>query len=246
MMLTNKHFIIIGAQRSGSTLLYYLLNQHLNICMAEPLKPEPKYFLRKEINYLEYLKKHFPNKKKEHTLLGEKSTSYYESSETAARIKKILPKSKIIIILRDPIYRAISNYYFSKHNNLEKRSLEEVFLEKNYIPDTLSNISTNPYNYLDRGLYSKHINKYTKLFGIKNIKILILENLLKEELEFTKLLTFLRIDSSNSFQIYKTIKKINTGNYPKVCKKVLKALTEYYKNPNAELKKNYKVDLQHW
>jgi hypothetical protein len=39
------HFVIPGAQRSGTTLLWRLLDQHPEIQMARPLRPEPKYFL---------------------------------------------------------------------------------------------------------------------------------------------------------------------------------------------------------
>ena len=44
-----EHFFIIGAQRSGTTYLYHLLDEHPEICMARPLRPEPKFFLKNEL-----------------------------------------------------------------------------------------------------------------------------------------------------------------------------------------------------
>ena len=39
------HFVIVGAQRSGTTYLYGLLDEHPEIEMARPVRPEPKFFL---------------------------------------------------------------------------------------------------------------------------------------------------------------------------------------------------------
>ena len=39
------HFVIVGAQRSGTTYLYGLLDEHPEIEMAKPVRPEPKFFL---------------------------------------------------------------------------------------------------------------------------------------------------------------------------------------------------------
>src|SRR5699024_6997393 len=41
-----EQFFIVGAQRSGTTWLYKMLDQHPEVAMAKPMRPEPKYFLR--------------------------------------------------------------------------------------------------------------------------------------------------------------------------------------------------------
>ena len=107
------NFFIVGAQRTGTTYLYNHLQNHPSICMLEPLQPEPKYYLQplSKIDKSEYLK--LFNNKKRSKALGEKATTYIESKTTALKIKKHFPDGKIIICLRDPVERALSNYFFS-------------------------------------------------------------------------------------------------------------------------------------
>ena len=45
-MNDNNNFFIVGAQRSGTTWLYRMLQQHPQIALAEPCSPEAKYFLQ--------------------------------------------------------------------------------------------------------------------------------------------------------------------------------------------------------
>jgi hypothetical protein len=116
--MNKNQFFIVGAQRSGTTYLYNILDEHPEICMAQPVKPEPKYFLNKkllDINIDEYYKMYYYENKKI-KIYGEKSTSYYENEEVAKSIALTFPLTKIIFILANPVDRAISNYKFSVQN----------------------------------------------------------------------------------------------------------------------------------
>ena len=76
-----KHFFIIGAQRSGTTSLAKILDEHPQIIMAKPFRPEPKYFINTDyanLNYNQYLKLFFP-KISNNKLLGEKTTAYMDN-----------------------------------------------------------------------------------------------------------------------------------------------------------------------
>src|SRR5712691_8572726 len=107
------HFVIVGAQRCGTTYLYRLLDEHPEIEMAKPLRPEPKFFLDDDrfplgLSYYEsqFFSEAGPR------VRGEKSTSYIESDVAAQRIKATLPGAPMVAVLRDPVERAISNYRF--------------------------------------------------------------------------------------------------------------------------------------
>ena len=108
-------------------------------------------------------------------ILGEKSVSYVESSRALERIANVFPNAKILIIFRDPVERALSNFFFTKEFGLETRTPEEVFIEKVSEPSIPENISVNPFDYLKRGMYAKELKRVLKVIPEKNIKVIFLE-----------------------------------------------------------------------
>lgn len=245
-----EHFIVAGAQRCGTTYLYRLLDAHPEILMAKPLRPEPKYFLATgacPCAYDEYLRLHFPERSR-YRLLGEKSVAYMERRDAAERIRQTLPRAKIIIILRDPVSRAVSNFWFTKNYGLEKRGLEECFatlIDKE--PDLEArNVSISPYRYLARGHYVRGIEIYEKLFGKDRLKILILENFAGNRSELEGLYRFLGADPSflpdrigmADNESEKTDEKISPG--------TLARLVAYFRESNVELARRYGVGLSKW
>lgn len=174
-----EHVFLIGAQRSGTTSLYHLLEAHPQIEMARPMRPEPKFFLRQDIESLQpedYYKAHFQAASTA-ALRGEKSTSYIEFESAARRIANWFPGAKILLIVREPIARAISNYYFTKNHGLEPLLLEDALRQEEQRRDNYdrSKISASPYAYRKRGHYMEYIDVYRRYFPDEAIKVLIYE-----------------------------------------------------------------------
>ena len=95
----NRHFLVIGAQRCGTTYLHELLADHPDIAMARPPRPEPKVFLTDEVvdRGLEwYDRTWFPHAGTA-GLLGEKSTSYLDSPEAIHRVTAVLGRPQIVV-----------------------------------------------------------------------------------------------------------------------------------------------------
>jgi hypothetical protein len=113
-LITRDYFFVIGAQRSGTTYLYHLLDSHPEIEMAKPVKPEPKFFLLDDVyaEGFEAYEQTFYDAQSDAKVRGEKSTSYIEYEKVAERMMATLPPAKVVCIVRDPIERAISNYWF--------------------------------------------------------------------------------------------------------------------------------------
>jgi len=244
-----NHFIIVGAQRSGTTYLYKLLDEHPEICMSHPIKPEPKYFINKKVETLDlnfYHKKYFNNCLNSSKIYGEKSTSYYEIEETPKLISSLLPKAKIIFILRNPVDRALSNYFFSLNNGLEKRTLNEVFLENRPQPKiNLDNFSVNPYNYLGRGKYYKFILDYKKYFSDSNLKIIIFEDFINNSEKIKKLFSFLNVNQN--FTPKDMTIKVNTSVKSNLIPAEVKNyLKNYYENSNSKLEYLFNINLNKW
>lgn len=176
-----NHVFIVGAQRSGSTYLYHLLDGHPQITFARPARPEPKFFLNESF-YLQgrafYESLYFTDVPADTVYLGEKSTSYIESEIAAYRIRDFYPDARILMILRDPVLRAWSNYRFSVQHGIESLDFEAALAAE---PDRLARgeftTSVNPYAYQQRGHYINYIEEYLKFFNAGQLYILIFEEI---------------------------------------------------------------------
>jgi len=188
---------IIGAQRSGTTWLYRMLDAHPAITMAGPVRPEPKFFLDADAiaqgrdHYLHRFFQDVP----EVQLLGEKGTSYIEHPVVAGRIRAFFPQAKAIAILRDPVQRAFSNYHFTRQHGLETRTLREVFLDEVPRPTLDRSISVSPFDYLERGHYAAHLEPWRKVFGAE-LKVLVFEELVGRAEAVQELYAWLGVDAA--------------------------------------------------
>ncbi len=232
-------FFIVGGQRCGTTFIYNLLEQHPSICMARPSLPHPKYFVNKkkqEINTKEYFSKYFKHFKQNHTAYGEVSTSYYEREESANLIFSTFPKCKIIFILRNPVDRAISNYYYNVNNGIEYRSIEDALAIDNVVPDyNQSTFSVNPFDYLGRSYYYKFLKIYLKYFPKNQIKIIYFQNLISNSFELQELYSFLNVIQINHDDL--SVSK-NSSTRENIIPVGLKNnLSEYFSGSLDELKK---------
>ncbi len=176
-----NHLFIVGAQRSGSTYLYRLLDDHPQVMLAKPVRPEPKFFLDDQL-YARgrefYEVKYFSDLRSEIRWLGEKSTSYIESATAAKRIRDFYPDARVLIILRDPVERAWSNYRFSVQHGLEPLGFEAALdAETDRLSHGTVGTSVNPYAYRRRGQYIDYISEYLKVFGADHLCLLIFEEL---------------------------------------------------------------------
>lgn len=245
-----EHFFIVGAQRSGTTYLYSLLASHPEIEMAKPLRPEPKFFLKDTLfaNGLVYYEQHFFSGKTGAWLRGEKSTSYLESVKAAYRIAQCFPKTKIIVVLRNPIERAISNYWFSVNSGLENMPIEQAFqCEGQRVSHyDREHISVSPYAYLARGRYIDYIAYYEQFFPAEHIKLIIFEQFAGLIEPVQAFYSFLGVDSN---YIPPTLhQKKNVGNKPNtfLSPELRVYLEEYFAEPNKRLAQKFNLNLDTW
>jgi hypothetical protein len=124
-MCNLPNFLVVGFPKCGSTSLHYFLDDHPDIFMPQQKEihffsydrinilnkgPKDKHVKKLQIGEFENYKKMFRTSEKR-KISGEVSPSYVNYPEVCIpKIKKILGKPKIIIIVRDPIKRAYSNY----------------------------------------------------------------------------------------------------------------------------------------
>ena len=178
------NFLIIGAAKSGTTTLYRYLCQHPQIHMS-PLK-EPQFFAvdekyrRGEDWYSSLFSQSEP-----HQICGEASTDYSklpQYPETADRIAQMIPKVKMIYVMRHPVDRAYAYYV-----HLGRQSKVQETFEQNIKRTRIC---------LEASEYMIQIDHYLKFFPRKSFLFLMLDDLSnKPQQIMLQVFNFLGIDN---------------------------------------------------
>ncbi|MEG4535302.1 tetratricopeptide repeat protein [Microcoleus sp. D2_18a_D3] len=227
------NFIIIGSQRCGTTSLYTYLAQHPQI--LTPIKKEMDFFSWHFDRGIDWYLAHFsPMPPGEQFVTGEASPSYFDYREAPERLYTAFPEAKLIVLLRNPVDRAISQFYRLTGLNWEARSLDRV------ISDEIERLSQNPEyiigeepgNYLARGRYIEFIKNWLAFFPQEQLLILKSEDFyadaattVKQVLEFLDLPEYQLSEYQNA----------NPGSYQRVNESVRDRLSDYFRPYNHEL-----------
>ena len=122
-------------------------------------------------------------------------TSYIESSNAVRRMHEYYPEARILMILRDPVARAYSNYRFSVVHKLEPFSFEEALVaEPERLKSATFTTSVTPYAYRWRGHYINYIESYLKVFDASQLNILVFEEFVGDLDKVHSLYSWLGID----------------------------------------------------
>ncbi len=166
---------IIGAQKSGTTQLTHLLEQHPDICVAG--SKEPDIFSRFKDRPVDSFIHEFNHPD---SICIDASTSYscaclpkYFPADAGVDsnfngvpeyIKRISPGARFIYILRDPVIRTFSAYWHQVRSGVEKNSLESAIKQNSY--------------YLRTSHYAGQLELYLDHFAMENFLFLNFEDLI--------------------------------------------------------------------
>jgi len=179
-------FLVVGAARAGTTTLYTYLKRHPEVYMTQEKEPCFFAFANEVVKYkkgnLPFIKTKVGDYQRlfegsdKFTARGEASTPYlYFYSKTISNIKKFHPDPenlKIIIILRNPVDRAFSQFMMKVRNAGEDLTFEEAIdfesqrMKENYSFD---------YFYADKGFYYRQVKAYFDNFS--HVKVWLYEDL---------------------------------------------------------------------
>jgi len=239
-------FLVIGAKRCGTTSLYQHLPEHP--CISKSPHDNMGFFNDNFHLGVNWYKSFFPttftrNKIKSKFggfLAFDVTTKYMEEESTANNVYQTKPNMKIIIILRNPVDRAYSQYHLSVRQTAERRSFEDV-VEENM--NRLNKESHEHYeikpkfsakedNYLKKGLYALQLRYWLKIFPRENILIVSTEEFeSNQQIIYNKIFEFLNI---SKFEV-KNTKKMQKGNYPPIKSETRNLLLDYFRQHNHEL-----------
>jgi hypothetical protein len=175
--MSQLDFLIVGAQKSGSTSLRAFLGEQEKDIFI--LNRELHFWNRKGqyqdgaglSTYLENFAEAKPNQIK-----GEKSPSYLVSQEAPERIHKHFPEVKIIAILRNPIDRAYSAYWHGRRVGAIETSTTFGEAVRNYKVN-----QGKPYgDMVTAGFYSEQIARYLNFFPLKQLHVISFESTLTQ------------------------------------------------------------------
>lgn len=242
-------FLVIGAQKSGTSSLNKYLNQHPQL-FSSSIKNEIHFFdsgihTLKRDNYERgeaWYRAHFPLQLSisKESRVFETTPLYLFHPLAPERIFKLIPDIKLIALLRNPTERAISHYFMLKRKDREPMSMLEAFQqEETRQEELLSHLGSRKtlltdYSYKARGCYAAQIANYYKFFPKDHILLLKSEDFFNDSMDTLKQV-FNFVDVNPDFKV-KDLSPRNTGKEKfDVTPGAREYLDEYFKPHNQAL-----------
>lgn len=241
-------FLIIGAQKSGTTSLYAYLCQHPQL-FSSPLKKEIHFFdsgKHKKTDSFErgeiWYRAHFPRKREvgEDSKIFEASPLYLFHPLAPERIFNLAPKTKLIALLRNPAERAISHYMMTKRKYFEPLPMLEAFQREEERLDQVLNERDYKneyfirYTYKSRGRYKEQLERYLQFFPAQQILLINSEEFFNDPHEsLNRVFDFVGVDAG--FKIDDVAPRNVGTNRSDVPPSVYEYLNDYFRPHNRAL-----------
>lgn len=169
---------IIGAQKAGTSSFLRYLVQHPQICSHR--QPEINFFVNNEEfrkGYPKAFKRYFHRVNENSNVLVAKSVGILDSPNSIKRIYKHNPKMQAVVLLRNPVDRAYSAYWYARRLGWENLKQFEEALETN--PNRFAGIwpREQECSYLKRSIYIHQIKCLFAYFPSSQIHVFLLDDL---------------------------------------------------------------------
>ena len=244
-------FLILGAQRGGTTSLFRYLEQHPDVLAST----------RKELHYFDYqfergsrwYRGHFPltARRAAHLragrsllLTGEATPYYLACPQAPRRAAATVPGARLIALLRNPIDRAWSHYRMARWQARETLSFQAAIdaepqrlageYEKLGADDTYYSASYHQQSYLTRGLYLRQIQEWLRYYPREQLLLLVSEDFYRDPAAvYTRLCRFLALPEWQPSEF----KKFNEQSDKPLPVALRQRLRDEFRVPNAALAK---------
>jgi len=196
---SSPDFLIVGAQRSGTTSLYHYLAKHPAV--APPVRKEIQYF---SLNYPRgeaWYRTHFPVASRGRVTF--EATPYYLFHPAAARrAADTVPDAKVIALLRDPVTRAFSQWQHNASRGFDPLGFEAALdAEEGRLAGEEERLEADAgyrsdrhrlWSYTARGEYARLLERWLAHYPISQILVLRSEDLYDQpEQTYGQVLAFL-------------------------------------------------------
>jgi sulfotransferase family protein len=243
-------YLIIGAQRAGTTSLHRYLVQHPGV--RTMLRTKGVHFF--DTNYgrgMDWYASRFPtklyawyvaNRHGIELVTGEASPYYLFHPHVPHRVAEHLPRVKLIVLLRDPVQRAYSGFQHEVGRGFETLSFEEAIeaepqrlageVERMRAEPLYNSFAHQHHSYLARGRYHEQLATWRSLFPDEQLLVLSSERFFAEpDRAFRRVLDFLELPAFTP-AAYETH---NARDYRQMGEPVRARLVEHYREPNQRL-----------
>lgn len=246
-------FIIVGCQKGGTSSLFEYLVQHPDIFPAR--EKELHFFDLKYGRGLNWYRSQFPlllhrrrwKRPNSQVITGEATPYYMFHPHAPRRMAKILPRARLIAILRDPVKRAFSHF---QHNlrgvgaAFETLSFEDAIacenerlgpeIEKMMADQNYNSPTYQRFSYVARGLYVNQIDEILKHYPREQLLVLKSEEMFSDPQAIcSRIFDFLEMPP----HVVRNTQVINRGGYKKNSEpsKTEGQLREFYAPYNQQL-----------
>lgn len=231
-------FLIIGAQKSGTSSLYRYLTA--NLMIDGPQEKELHYFDLFYDRGQRWFHRQFNFRA---AVQGEASPYYLLHPQAAERAYRYNSKLKLITILREPMERAWSHYRMNRKRQIEDLSFPEALKAESqrlqqYDADQPDNALQN-YSYLERGLYAEQLELWCQYFSPDQILVLNFHDFAKDPWkEVQKVYRFLAVAPFYGHDTYLE----NRGEMSPMPEIPVEFET-YFTKSNQQLKQNFGISF---
>ena len=167
-------FLCVGTQKGGTTTLQKLLEQHPETFL--PSEKELQFFSLHYDRGTDWYSQKFESAG-EDKRCGEITPYYLFHPEAPSRIHKLLPKVRIIILLRDPVERTLSQYFHARRHGFEPLELEEALKAEPARLASGDSFCHQKQSYVSRSRYAEQLMRFENIFEQKQILVLRSEDL---------------------------------------------------------------------
>lgn len=174
---TRLDFVVLGAQKAGSTFLHQALQHHPELAMPlgeVPVFQEPEYS-RDGLGWLDVLFADAPDG----ALKGIKRPDYLGRPETPEYLARHAPDAKLIVVLREPVARAVSAYYhYMRQGHIPCAPPEQGL--RSLLAGDYHETHPRAWEILGFSMYGLALDRYLELFRRQQLLVLIQEEILTD------------------------------------------------------------------
>lgn len=238
--------LIIGVRKGGTRALIEMLSLHSSVAAAQNevhFFDWESHFQRGLPWYLSQMPYALPGQ-----LTVEKTPAYFTSGKVPKRVRQMSPDVKLLLILRDPTERVLSDYTQVFYNRLQKHKHYQP-IESVLVKDGEVNVA---YKALNRSLYHMHMQNWLRYFPLGSIHIVDGDELIRDPFpEMKKVEKFLKLEpqiNASNFYFNKTkgfyclrdhgrercLHDSKGRAHPHVAPAILQKLYQYFHEPNRK------------